>query len=68
MDFIEKILSLQNDELLVRISIDKFDDINDRRKFVKKYDKKNFRKLKLKRDKIHKNYKKTITKLQITKL
>jgi len=64
MDFIQKILSLQNDELLVRIAIDKFDDINDRRKFVKKYDKVNFRKLKLKRDKIHKNYKKRITKLQ----
>jgi hypothetical protein len=64
MDFIEKILSLQNDELLVRIAIDKFDDINDRRKFVKKYDKVNFRKLKLKRYKIHKNYKKRITKLQ----
>jgi hypothetical protein len=64
MDFIQKILSLQNDELLVRIAIDKFDDINDRRKFVKKYDKVNFRKLKLKRNKIHKNYKKIITKLQ----
>jgi len=64
MDFIEKILSLQNDELLVRIAIDKFDDINDRRKFVKKYDKVNFRKLKLKRYKIHKNYQKRITKLQ----
>jgi hypothetical protein len=55
MDFIQKILSLQNDELLVRIAIDKFDNINDRRKFVKKYDKVNFRKLKLKRNKIHKN-------------
>jgi|TARA_B110000285_G_scaffold162971_1_gene182016 hypothetical protein len=64
MDFIQKILSLQNDELLVRIAIDKFDNINDRRKFVKKYDKVNFRKLKLKRNKIHKNYKKIITKLQ----
>jgi|TARA_B110000902_G_scaffold204200_1_gene232273 hypothetical protein len=64
MDFIQKILSLQNDELLVRIAIDKFDDINDRRKFVKKYDKVNFRKLKLKRNKIHKNYNKIITKLQ----
>lgn len=64
MDFIQKILSLQNDELLVRIAIDKFDDINDRRKFVKKYDKVNFRKLKLKRNKIHKNYKKIIIKLQ----
>tara|TARA_B110000495_G_C22825214_1_gene481574 strand:- start:105 stop:302 length:198 start_codon:yes stop_codon:yes gene_type:complete len=64
MDFIQKILSLQNDELLVRIAIDKFDNINDRRKFVKKYDKVNFRKLKLKRHKIHKNYTKIITKLQ----
>ena len=64
MDFIQKILNLQNDELLVRIAIDKFDDINDRRKFVKKYDKVNFRKLKLKRNKIHKNYNKIITKLQ----
>ena len=64
MDFIQKILSLQNDELLVRIAIDKFDNINDRRKFVKKYDKVNFRKLKLKRNKIHKNYNKIITKLQ----
>jgi len=64
MDFIQKILSLQNDELLVRIAIDKFDDINDRRKFVKKYDKVNFRKLKLKRNKIHKNYNKIINKLK----
>ena len=64
MDFLQEILSLQNDELLVRIAIDKFDDIKDRAKFVKKYDKKNFRKLKLTMNKIHKNYQKRITKLQ----
>ena len=62
--FIEKILSLQNDELLVRIAIDKFKDINDRAKFIKKYDKKNFRKLKLIKNKIYKNYKKRIIQLK----
>ena len=64
MEFIEKILSLQNDELLVRIAIDKFEDINDRAKFIKKYDKKNFRKLKLIKNKIYKNYHKRVFKIK----
>lgn len=64
MDFIEKILSLQNDELLVRIAIDKFKDIHDQKKFIKKYDKKNFRKLKVTKNKVYKSYQKRITKIK----
>jgi len=64
MEFIEKILEIQNGELLVQIALDNFEYVNDRRKFIQKYDKKNFRKLKLTMNKIHKNYQKRITKLQ----
>ena len=64
MEFIQKILSLQNDELLVRIALDNFTDTNDIRKFIKKYDKINYRKLKPTKNKIYKNYQKRILKLQ----
>ena len=60
MDFIQKILCLQNDELLVRIAIDKFDDNINRKKFIQKYDKLNFRKLKITKNKVFKSYKKII--------
>jgi len=63
MDFIQKILSLQNDELLVRIAIDKFDDKINRKKFIQKYDKLNFRKLKITKNKVFKSYQKRIIKL-----
>jgi hypothetical protein len=62
MDFIQKILCLQNDELLVRIAIDKFDDNINRKKFIQKYDKLNFRKLKITKNKVFKNYQKRIIK------
>ena len=62
MDFIQKILCLQNDELLVRIAIDKFDDNINRKKFIQKYDKLNFRKLKITKNKVFKNYQKKIIK------
>ena len=63
MDFIQKILCLQNDELLVRIAIDKFDDKINRKKFIQKYDKLNFRKLKITKNKVFKSYQKRIIKL-----
>jgi hypothetical protein len=62
MDFIQKILCLQNDELLVRIAIDKFDDNINRKKFIQKYDKLNFRKLKITKNKVFKSYQKRIIK------
>jgi len=65
MEFIEKIISLQNDELLVRIAIDKFKDIQDQKIFIKKYDKKNFRKLKITKNKIYKSYQKRIIKIKL---
>ena len=36
MEFIEKILEIQNGELLVQIALDNFEYVNDRRKFIKK--------------------------------
>ena len=60
MEFIEKILSLQNDELLVKIALDNFTDTNDIKKFIKKYDKINYKKLKPIKNKIYKNYQKRI--------
>tara|TARA_B110000211_G_C13754507_1_gene410350 strand:- start:15 stop:206 length:192 start_codon:yes stop_codon:yes gene_type:complete len=63
MDFIQKILCLQNDELLVRIAIDKFDDKINRKKFIQKYDKLNFRKLKITKNKVFKSYQTRIIKL-----
>jgi len=65
MEFFEKILSLQNDELLVRIALDNFKNIVDQKKFIKKYDKKNFRKLKITKNKIHKSYQQRIQKFKI---
>jgi len=64
MEFIEKILEIQNGELLVQIALDNFEYVNDRRKFIQKYDKKNFRKLKVTKNKIFKSYVKRISKLQ----
>ena len=64
MDFIHKILSLQNDELLIKIAIDKFKDLESRKKFIKKYDKVNFRKLKLSKHKKYDSYVKRIEKMK----
>jgi len=64
MDFIHKILSLQNDELLIKIAIDKFKDLESRKKFIKKYDKVNFRKLKLSKHKKYNSYLKRIKKMK----
>ena len=64
MDFIQKILSLQNDELLIKIAIDKFKDLESRKKFIKKYDKVNFRKLKLSKHKKYDSYLKRIKKMK----
>tara|TARA_A100000164_G_C21370909_1_gene524147 strand:+ start:197 stop:394 length:198 start_codon:yes stop_codon:yes gene_type:complete len=65
MDFLEKILSLQNDELLIKIAIDKFKDLESRKKFVKKYDKVNFRKLKISKHKKYDSYLKRIKKFKL---
>ena len=35
MDFIEKILSLQNDELLIKIAMDKFECLESRKNLLK---------------------------------
>jgi len=64
MDFIQKILSLQNDELLIKIAMDKFKDLESRKKFIKKYDKVNFRKLKLSKHKKYDSYLKRIKKMK----
>ena len=64
MDFIHKILSLQNDELLIKIAIDKFKDLESRKKFIKKYDKVNFRKLKLSKHKKYDSYVKRIEEMK----
>jgi len=64
MDFIQKILSLQNDELLIKIAMDKFKDLESRKKFIKKYDKVNFRKLKLSKHKKYDSYVKRIKKFK----
>ena len=64
MEFIEKILSLQNDELLVKIAFDKFNNLEERRKFIKKYSKSNFKKLKISKNKMYKSYQKRIRKMK----
>lgn len=64
MDFIHKILSLQNDELTIKIAIDKFKDLESRKKFIKKYDKVNFRKLKISKHKKYDSYLKRIKKMK----
>ena len=64
MDFIEKILSLQNDELLIKIAMDKFECLESRKKFIKKYDKVNFRKLKISKHKKYDSYLKRIKKIK----
>ena len=64
MDFIHKILSLQNDELTIKNAIDKFKDLESRKKFIKKYDKVNFRKLKLSKHKKYDSYVKRIEKMK----
>jgi hypothetical protein len=64
MEFIEKILSLQNDELLVRIALDKFNNLEERKKFIKKYSKFNFKKLKISKNKMYKSYQKRIQKMK----
>ena len=64
MDFIQKIISLQNDELLIKIAMDKFEDLESRKKFIKKYDKVNFRKLKLSKHKKYDSYVKRIKKFK----
>ena len=63
MDFIEKILEIQNSELLVKIAIDNYDNIYDRKKFIEKYDKKNFKKLKIIKGDIFKSYEKRINNI-----
>lgn len=62
MEFIEKILEYQNDELLVRIALDKFKNKKDIKKFLKKYDKYNFKKLKITKNNIYSSYQKRINK------
>ena len=64
MDFIEKILSLQNDELLIKIAMDKFECLESRKNFIKKYDKLNFRKLKISKHKKYDSYVKRIKKIK----
>ena len=64
MDFIEKILSLQNDELTIKIATDKFECLESRKKFIKKYDKVNFRKLKISKHKKYDSYVKRIEKIK----
>ena len=64
MDFIDKILSLQNDELLIKIAMDKFECLESRKKFIKKYDKVNFRKLKISKHKKYDSYVKRIKKIK----
>ena len=64
MDFIEKILSLQNDELLIKIAMDKFKCLKSSKKFIKKYDKVNFRKLKISKHKKYDSYVKRIEKMK----
>ena len=64
MDFIQKILSLQNDELTIKIAMDKFECLESRKKFIKKYDKVNFRKLKISKHKKYDSYVKRIKKIK----
>jgi len=64
MDFIEKILSLQNNELTIKIATDKFECLESRKKFIKKYDKVNFRKLKISKHKKYDSYLKRIKKIK----
>tara|TARA_Y100000389_G_C17182868_1_gene374891 strand:- start:409 stop:600 length:192 start_codon:yes stop_codon:yes gene_type:complete len=63
MEFIEKILSSQNDKLLVKIALNKYDNLTERQKFIKKYDKLNYRKLKITKYKVYNSYKKRIKKI-----
>jgi len=65
MDFIEKILEIQNSELLVKIAVDNFDNIYDIKQFIEKYDKKNFRKLKIVKGDVFDSYKKRLIKYNI---
>ena len=62
MEFIEKILEYQNDELLVKIALDKFKNKKDIKKFFKKYNKYNFKKLKITKNNIYNSYQKRINK------
>ena len=62
MDFIEKILEIQNGELLVKIAIDKYDTDIDRKIFIEKYDKKNFKRLKIVKLDIFESYEKRVNK------
>jgi len=44
MEFLEKLLEIQNVELLRNIAKDKFSDEDDIREFINKYNKKNYKK------------------------
>ena len=64
MDFIEKILEIQNNELLIKMADDNFTNKIDKNKFIEKYNKKNFRKFKIVSYDIYNNYNKIIIKFK----
>lgn len=63
MELITEIILLQNYELLVRISKQKYNDEEDREKFIEKYYKKNYCKLRIKQKNELLKYQKNIIRL-----
>ena len=64
MDIFQEILSQQNILLLSRIAEDKFTDDQDKIKFIKKYNKYNYQRLKITKENKIKSYKKIIKKMK----
>ena len=64
MDIFQEVLSQQNILLLSRIADDKFTLEKDKIKFIKKYNKYNYQKLKITRENRIKSYKKRIKKMK----
>jgi len=64
MDIIQEVLSQQNILLLSRIANDKFTHEQDIIKFIKKYNKYNYQKLKITKENRIKSYKKRIIKMK----
>ena len=64
MDIIQEVLSQQNILLLSKIANDKFTHEQDKIKFIKKYNKYNYQKLKITKENRIKSYKKRIIKMK----
>ena len=64
MDIFQEVLSQQNILLLSRIANDKFTHDKDKIKFIKKYNKYNYQKLKITKENRIKSYKKRIKRMK----